>query len=294
MLNAPILAAKIQNIELIKFPVLATPKLDGIRCIKVNGQALSRSFKAIKNDYIRNLIESTCPDGFDGEIIAGQNFNDVQSLVMSRDGNPQFKYAVFDYVGSDLDEPYEIRVQNLQSFFKSNSKALEICDPVFPVTIHSPEELKAVMDCHINQGYEGTMVRSPQSPYKCGRSTLKEGYLLAIKPFVDDEAEIIGFEELMHNENKLEKDVFGYADRSSKKEGLVPGNTLGAFIVRGNDGVEFKIGTGRGLTKELRKNIWDNRQEYLGKLVHYRYQLHGSKDRPRIPVWHGFRDRDDL
>jgi DNA ligase-1 len=296
MITQPLLAAKKPVFEKIKFPVLATPKIDGIRCLKINGQALSRSFKPIPNKHIRNWIEQNCPDGFDGEILCGNGFNDVQSMVMSFEGTPDFTYLVFDYVNESLIKPYASRMEDLVNIFHKEMT------PVFPryVSLLLPEvannleELYIIMERHLAQGHEGTMIRDPGSPYKCGRSSLKEGYLIAIKTFVDDEAEIVGFQEQMHNANEQEEDAFGNSERSSKKENMVPMNTLGAFLVRHKDGTEFKIGTGVGLTKELRQEIWNNKDKYLGKLAHYRYQPHGVKDRPRIPSWYGFRDPKDL
>jgi DNA ligase-1 len=38
----PMLATKCENPAALKFPVLATPKLDGIRCLKLGGKALTR------------------------------------------------------------------------------------------------------------------------------------------------------------------------------------------------------------------------------------------------------------
>jgi DNA ligase-1 len=282
------LAAKKPVFEKIEFPVLATPKIDGIRCVKVNGKALSRSFKPIPNVHIRGLIE-TLPDGLDGELVAGSNFNEVQSGIMTHAGAPDFKYLVFDYVSKSLIEPYAARVMNLRAL--SLPSFVEV---LYPEVANNLEELQVIIDKHLAQGFEGTMIRSPGSPYKCGRSTLKEGYLTAIKHFVDAEAELIGFEELFHNENEQELNELGYKDRSSHKSNMVPGNTLGAFIVKSEDGTVFKIGTGVGLTQAFRKEIWDNQSKFLGKLVHYRYQPHGVKDRPRVPSFYGFRSREDM
>lgn len=285
------LAAKKPVFEKIEFPVLATPKIDGIRCVKINGQALSRSFKPIPNHHIRGLIEAGLPDGVDGEIICGDGFNDVQSMVMKRDGQPVFSYLIFDYVTTSLLQPYVDRCNMMLTLPTTDNPFVKL---LFPELVCTLDELKEVMQRHLAEGYEGTMIRDPGSPYKCGRASLKEGYLTAIKYFEDGEAEVYGFEELMHNENEKELDAFGHSERSSKKENMVPANTLGAFLVRKSDGIEFKIGTGKGLTAALRKEIWDNRESYLGKLVHYRSQPHGVKDKPRIPVWHGFRSPEDL
>ena len=289
--DKPMLAAKNPVFENIKFPVLATPKIDGIRCLVRDGKALSRSFKPIPNHHIRTWIEQNCPDGFDGEIICGNGFNDVQSLVMTREGTPEFTYLVFDYVKDSLVKPYSARIEDLVLAAQFITGPIKILVPLFARNL---ETLEILIDQHLIEGYEGTMIRTPESPYKCGRSSLKEGYLVAIKHFTDDEAEVIGFEEQMENTNEKTKDAFGNSERSSHLANLVPKNTLGAFIVRHKDGREFRIGTGKGLTMELRKEIWDNKEKYLGKLVHYRSQPHGVKENPRIPSWYGFRNKADL
>lgn len=295
MITQPLLAAKKPVFEKLQFPVLATPKIDGIRCIKVNGQALSRSFKPIPNHHIRNWIEANCPDGFDGEILCGDGFSDVQSMVMSREGEPKFTYLVFDYVTTSLTEPYQSRMDNLSLKFKETGLHLSpSAEILYPEVANNLDELRLIMEKHLLEGHEGTMIRTPDSPYKCGRSSLKEGYLIAIKEFVDAEAEVIGFEEQMKNNNEATLDAFGHKERSSHNENKVAAGMLGAFIVKSEDGTTFKIGTGVGLTQELRKKIWDNQAEYLGKLVHYRYQPHGVKDRPRIPSYYGFRNKEDM
>src|SRR5574343_1681886 len=99
MIKRPMLAETVDSIEILKYPVLVSPKIDGIRCIKVDGKALTRKFKPIPNHYIRNWIESNVPDGIDGEIIVNNcNFNEIQSQVMSEDGEADFKYLIFDYI----------------------------------------------------------------------------------------------------------------------------------------------------------------------------------------------------
>jgi len=142
------------------------------------------------------------------------------------------------------------------------------------------------------------MIRDPQGPYKNGRSTEREGWLLKLKRFVDSEARVTGFVEQLHNANEATINELGSTARSSAKAGLVPAGTLGKFLavdVNGRfPGLELKIGTGKGLTLALRNEIWNNQAKYMGKLVKYRFQEIGVKDAPRIPVWLGFRDPDDM
>jgi DNA ligase-1 len=145
----------------------------------------------------------------------------------------------------------------------------------------------------VAEGYEGIILRSPEAPYKFGRSTVKEGYLLKLKRFEDSEAEIIGFEEEMFNGNAAETNELGRTKRSTAQAGLVGKSSLGAFLVRDCvSGVEFSIGT--GLTALQRGVFWQRRDEYVGKLVKYKFFPVGVKVAPRHPVFLGMRDARDM
>lgn len=287
-ISKPMLGVAVKDVNDLTFPLIATPKLDGIRALMVDGNLVSRKFKPIPNHHIRTTLESMLPNGIDGEIIAGNAFQDVSSAVMSHGGEPEFGYWAFDYV-EELSRPYDERLIDLETMISVVSH--DIVKAVQVEFVASVDELRNYEARVLAEGYEGVMLRHPRSPYKCGRSTLRQAFLLKLKQFKDSEALVLAVEELMHNENTLEADELGYAKRSSAKDGKVPAGTLGKFLVRDiHTGVEFAIGTGRGLTFELRQHIWDNQSTYVGKVVKYRYQPHGVKDAPRFPVWIGFRD----
>jgi len=257
---------------------------------------LSRSFKPIANNFVREEIEKNFPDGIDGELMLRDpdaTFNDISSAFRKRDGEPDFMFNAFDLVGESLTEEFHVRSGNLHNYLSENPN--NRIQMVIQNVIEDMEDLlEFEKDC-LERGYEGVMVRDPKSPYKCGRSTVKEGYLLKIKRFVDDEAEVIGLVEKMHNNNEKETSEIGLSKRATKKENMVPVGSLGAFQVRDlKTGVEFEIGTGLGLTLELRKEIWDNKDKYIGEIVKYKHQAQGQKDKPRFPVWLGFRAKEDM
>jgi DNA ligase-1 len=304
LITRPLLASDTKNFDLINFPVVVSPKLDGIRCLKVDGKVVTRTFKDIPNKFIRRNLEEILPDGIDGEIMlkGNNNFNTIQSKVMSFDGEPDFIFHAFDYVKRDLNTPYIERLKDLHEFMQFFGEGE--CGKIVLVphnTVNNFEELMKYEKEYIDLGYEGLMMRDPNGKYKCGRSTEKEGILCKLKRFQDAEAEVIGFHEKMHNENTQEKNKFGLAKRSSKKEGMVPSNTLGSLIVRqaipyspptrGMRIIEFSIGS--GMCDETRKEIWSNQDKYLGKNVKYKFQEMG-KDGPRFPVFLGFRSDLDI
>jgi len=301
-IRKPMLAASMENSKGeemtfadLTYPLGASIKLDGIRCLRVDGQTLSRSFKQIPNRYIQAQMKNLI-NGLDGELITyntngtAKEFNEVQGDVMREDGEPNFRFEIFDYVKETLERPYYDRINNLQQLTLPS-----FCTLVLPTIIKNQEELLAYEEQALAAGHEGIMTRRLDGPYKCGRSTFKSQDLIKIKRFVDSEAVILGLEEKLHNANEATTDELGHTKRSSAKDGMVPANTLGTFLVRDlYDNREFGIGTGKGLNDELKKVIWDNQDQYIGKIVKYRYQKVGTKDKPRIPSFQGFRDPRDM
>lgn len=281
-----------QFLEQIRFPVLATPKIDGIRCMTLLSSdeetntvcAVTRALKFIPNNHVKSMIGSHCPIGLDGELTCGSNFQAVTSGIMSHGGYPNFTYYIFGCsIHSNL--VYREMLERLKEI-----KLPEFCSKLFPTLCNNLDELLAYEELVLSQGAEGVMTRPVNGMYKYGRSTLNEQYLLAIKRFEDAEAEIIDFEELMINRNPQVTNNLGLAERSSNAEGLERGGTLGALWVKDTlSGEEFKIGSGVGFTEQLRKKIWNNRGYYAGKTITYKYQKIGVKVKPRQPIFKGFR-----
>lgn len=279
----------------LSYPVYASPKLDGIRCSIVNGKALTRTLKAVPNKHISEALSHPHFSGLDGELIVGDPtsktcYTDSVSNIMAFDKTPNFTYYVFDL--HNVDSPYSSRRLDLIDRLGSMPNAPFLC-VLEQNILHNEAQLLAYEAYKVAEGYEGVILRHPDAPYKFGRSTVKEGYLLKVKRFEDSEAEIIGFEEEMFNGNVAETNELGRTKRSTHAAGLVGKGTLGAFLVRDRiTGVEFSIGT--GLTALQRGVFWQRRDEYIGKLAKYKFFPVGVKVAPRHPVFLGMRDARDL
>lgn len=278
----------------IKYPVYASPKLDGIRCSIVDGKALSRTLKPIPNKRIYADLSHSKFDGLDGELIVGSPtsktcYTDSVSNVMAFDKVPAYTYFVFDC--HDIPEAtYRHRLESLNAGFNSQHPIISVLEQNL---LTNEDDMLAYEAAKVAEGYEGIILRSPDAPYKFGRSTVTEGYMLKVKRFEDSEAEIIGFEEEMFNGNDAEVNELGRTKRSTAKAGLSGKSTLGAFLARDVvSGVEFSIGT--GLTALQRGVFWQRQDDYLGKLVRYKHFPVGAKDRPRHPVFTGFRSKEDM
>lgn len=279
--------------ETPKFPLYASAKLDGIRGIVENGALLSRSGKKLPNRHLQAYFKAHPElNGLDGEIIVGEpNAKDVfrvtTSAVMSEDGEPDFIFYVFDDV-TEPNQPYHVRQRIVM--LKADNARVQVLDQV---TVNNAEELREYEEKVLALGYEGLVLRAIDGRYKFGRSTTKEGLLLKLKRYEDDEAEVIGFTELMSNQNVAKEDAFGRTERSSHKDNMVPKNTLGALIVKDlKTKIEFQIGT--GFDEQTRKEIWRNQNQLLGKIAKYKHFKVGVKDAPRFPVFIGWRDKIDM
>lgn len=281
----PLLATKAE-FDKIRYPVLATPKLDGIRCLMVDGVAMSRSMKPIPNQYVQEQLKGL--HGLDGELMVNGDFNQVQSGIMKKTGEPDFTFHVFDCFTADCS--YFARIEDMEWFGYDDHPRMRILKPI---EITNEEQLLAYLDECLEAGYEGVMIRDPKGKYKFGRSTVREGILLKIKKFFDDEAELIEVIEAMTNMNELEADELGYAKRSSKKENLVPAGTAGSMVVKWND-KEFRVGFGPGFTDELKQEIWDTREDLIGELVKFSYQELSKDGIPRFGKMLEIRHPDDL
>lgn len=271
--------------EDLTYPMLATPKLDGVRAVMQDNTVKQRSLKPVRNEFIQNEL-SNLRDGLDGELTVGLNFHTSSGDIRREDGEPDFIYWVFDDF-TNPEEPYAKRVERLKDV---NHPRVRL---VLPIIVNSAAELQVLVDKWVEEGFEGAIVRTADSPYKYGRSTFKQGWMLKIKAFVDEEATIIDTYELMHNDNEATTNLLGRTERSSHKENLVPTGLLGGFVLRSDKWEDFRCGSFLGISHEERKALWERREELVGELFKFKYQLHGSAERPRIPIGLGFRDPDD-
>lgn len=294
--NRPMLAASlsIEQLHTLEYPVIGSPKFDGIRMRVIPDLGgVSRVHKLLPNKHLQEVIreQNGAWNYFDGEIIVGDPtapdcFNKTQSAIMSEDGKPDFKYCVFDnFYEPDL--PYTIRLSQIKhSLLVRPDPHLELVEQKI---LHNAIDILNYEQEKIEQQWEGIILRKPTGKYKFGRSTIREGFLLKIKRFVDDEALIIDMKPLEHNLNYAQKDHLGYTKRSSHKANKVKEEMLGALICKGSKWTdEFDIGT--GFTEHDREWFWSNKDSIIGQTqVSFRHQEVGAKDRPRFPSYKGVR-----
>ena len=289
----------------VQFPVLGSYKLDGIRIVKHNGKALTKSLKSVPNKAICRWVEQNLPDGVDGEIISGPpNVETVYSstftAAMTKEGEFEFKLYLFDLHNEELMFAIE-RYRKLQNIVRSLPvAAAERVVVVEKKLLHSMEEVEQMYSEALENGYEGLILQDPTAFYKYGRSTAKAGTQLKLKPEEDFEFEVLGAYEAMFNGNEAFTNEVGETARSKHQENLVGKDSLGGFFAKDcASGVEFKVAPGK-LKHDERDALWAqwlaNPDSLIGRIGRYRCMGYGemANGRPRHGRFYGWRDRSDL
>ena len=231
------------------------PKLDGVRCIITRYGAHSRNGKQFHNcKHILTELKPLFADNpfliLDGELYNHKfknNFNKIISLVKKQKPTQADKFESASYLQFhcyDLFSSYlkfidrTLAITNLKSKYK-----LKFTHEVDTKVVWNDDELNKYHKQNKVNGYEGSMLRT-NSLYEQKRSyTLQK-----VKDWSDTEATITGYVE---GKGKFAKG---------------PGKWLA--IDKNDRKVEIPWPT---LTIENRKQMWQARKEYIGKLLTFEF-----------------------
>ena len=305
------------NLDTIRYPKYVSYKLDGIRCIfHPELGMVSRSLKPIQNKQLQekfrfmNYISKKANRVYDGELYAHElSFQEITRVVMTKDFTDEktilkfkkefdtgkdaaiyvkslinkIKFHCFDTWHPDIQETFYIRNQIVQSPAGTEVQAVK------QVIVNSKEEVEKLFKTALDDDYEGLILKDPAGPYKMGRSTLKEEYMLKVKPFKTFDAEIIGVQQATEVDPSAEKKIneLGRSVTSKKKDDRILIEKASAFWV--NYG-EHRLKVSLAMTDEEKIEVWKNRESYMIRMIEYKGMIIGSKDVPRHPVFVRFRD----
>ncbi|WP_059120801.1 DNA ligase [Vibrio sp. MEBiC08052] len=224
-------------------------KLDGIRGVWDGKQLRTRNGTQIHAPqwFLRQLP----PFPVEGELWAGRGqFHLVQQTILDQHPDPkswqQVSFMLFDIpfgIG-----PYHQRYQKIESWLLSRPDISNI-RLIQQFALTSQKALDKFMQRIIQANGEGIMLRDWNAVYHSGRSET----LLKMKPYLDDEAQVIGYKK---GKGKYQ-------------------NQVGALLVRDRRGIEFYIGS--GLTDQQRTS-----PPTIGSWITYRYDRITAKGKPRF------------
>lgn len=251
----------------VQFPCYAQPKLDGMRALGNTDYMKSRTGKEI--DTVNHIHEEIKDLGIRGDILDGELYahgytfqQNMKALKKFRaesvDGAPKtedVKYHVYDIV---MNLPFSERTALLAQFV-AGAKHIEFV-PTY--IINNEAELKIAHARFIEEGYEGTIVRWGDAPYKVnGRSS----NLLKYKDFQDIQLEI--------------KDI-----RPSDRN---PSHGFPVFHWPGAKNDELKAGVKMSHTD--RELFLQRKEKFIGDTVELRFFEYSDTGVPRFPVMVGYR-----
>lgn len=273
--------------DVARYPLLASPKLDGVRAIVLNGKVMSRTLKPIPNQHVQRMFSHL--EGFDGELIVGpctahNVYNVTESAVMTTGGEPEVAFYAFDLV---TEGTYIARSIELQAKIETLGKQSGVW-MVLQYPCASREALEQAEQQFLDWGFEGAITRDPKAVYKYGRGAKGDQCLMKLKRFTDSEARIVGYYEEMANNNVATTDERGYTKRSSHQA-----NKSGKGILGGIEVVDlenkWRFSIGSGFDAAQKAELWALGDQLIGQIVKYKYFAHGMKDVPRHPIFLGFR-----
>lgn len=284
----------LRAMERLKYPVIATLKKDGIRAVKTD-DLKSRTLNLIPNVSIRRRA-MVIPAGFDMELWSPDlQYDEIESIVMSEEHEKSDKIG-FHFIdnwkaNNGIYNHYGYASRISSGWHLKGYMLLPVVYPNLQLCNNAIELMTYFLRCEKENG-EGICFRTLDSPYKQGRSTLKEQYLVKLSRYVRSEWTVYGFEEQQENTNPVKRNAVGRMDRSKTVAGTRGKDTLGSLLIRNKEGLETRVGT--GFTDQLRRKIWNDRDCYEGQTVVIKSKPYGVKVKPRSPVFMGFRKEIDL
>lgn len=270
----------------MKPPFYVQPKLDGFRCMATyegdkNGavKLLSRKnveyngLATLKDVLLMDIYARLPKDGFgsgsfyvDGELmISDVPFEELSGTIKRAQYHsdvdiPTIQYHIFDCFDTQfMDTPFSARTKFLREIIDNENKNLRY---VPTIMIETEKEMKNCFSQFIKSGYEGLIARVSSSAYKPNK---RPSCLKKYKEMMDSEFEIIGYNEA---------------------EGEDKGTVI--WICKTESGQKFSVRP-RG-TRELRREWFENGEDYIGKNLTVIYQELSEIGVPRFPVGKCIRD----
>ena len=267
------LAQKFEEKRIQGRRICVEPKLDGIRCVSIvrNGKVslYARSGKQIINfdNTIGKELE-TLPDGvYDGEIM-GKDFTALMRQAYRKEqvDVSDTYMGIFDFLSleewdsKDSTMTCEERYVNLMHYvMPERYKFLKVVERIYCMSNY--EFIKHHHDNFVDLGFEGVMIKDLDAPYKFGRGH-----------------EVMKFKSFHDVDLEIKKLLEGTGRHAGK---------LGSVIVN-FEGVDVQVGS--GFSDELRELVWQNPDDFIGRVIEVRYQEVTPDGSLRFPTFVCFRN----
>lgn len=287
----PMKAHALDDVSKLRLPIIGSPKVDGYRCLLVDGMAMSSNGKPIRNAHVQKVLGRKSLSGLDGELTVGPPHTDptVEGTVLQRtsgitkaQGEPAVTLWVFDRHDKPT-RPYQWRLGSAEDVVDDHRKS--------PVRLLAWELLETHQACLayeqkvLEAGFEGVVFRDPNAPYKNGRSSPTEGWAWKLKRFTDGEATVVSVEEGQVNNNEAVTDELGRTKRSQKAAGMVGSGMAGVLLCKDlKTGVPCRIMPGHA-SHGTRRGWLERPDLIVGRVIHWRSFQYGVVEKDRFQLF---------
>lgn len=247
------------------YPVLVQPKLDGVRGVFDGVQFHSRWGKVFPAACVKHLLVDPF-SGFllDGEFMLPSFQATTKYVTKARPDQHRLEFHVFDMIPLDSPKvPFNRRIDAVQTTVAALQQVNPQLKLVSTVLAHSEAQINEHHARFVQEGYEGTIVRSYAGLYEVGTRSVG---VLKKKDFVRAEFEIVG-----------------YTDGDGKEAGAV------MYFCVTKDGKGFGPVRPRG-SYDDRRARYKEAAEDVGKFLTVEYQNLTDDGIPRFPVGIVIRD----
>lgn len=259
-------------------------KLNGNRASFYHDKLISRQGKEFTGmqHIISDLQQLGLGWFYDGELIRknidnlsdGENFRIGTGIINSDTENKEeIKFVIFDYFSEaeiskkQSHDTYKVRRKMLNELrgeiAEKKLQNIEIVEMVYEGTAQS--EIMKWLDYAVDKDWEG-LILNKDAVYKCKRTT----DLIKIKRFYTMDLPII---DILEGDGRLK-------------------GTLGSLAVQYKNNT---VNVGSGFNDTTRREIWDNRDDLIGRIVEVKYK-EISKDKKtgleslQFPIYVGLRE----
>jgi DNA ligase 1 len=180
------LAASVADAGRLRFPLLASPKIDGMRVSITERGPVTRSGALLPNERFRAYLDREELRSLDGELTFG---NPVASDVvqrsigagMSRKG-PAPERGLSFWVFDSFAHPERPFTERYREVTRAVKRAAQPLVQIVPQTrVRTPDELNEIETRFLGLGFEGAVIRRPDARYYFGRIQPRTQALLKVK-----------------------------------------------------------------------------------------------------------------
>jgi len=259
------------------FDIAVEVKCDGIRTIGIteDNKANFYSRNGIKFETMDNLksqILATFGNDImiDSEAISGGFQQSVSNIKRKGTNNSEINLWIFDILPRQ-----EFLDGTCTKSFAERRKVLEECFARTPAELRpnlilipqwqakSMDELLSIYGKHLDDGFEGSMIKIKTDMYKYTRNFS----VMKLKPT-----------------ETLDVKIEGVIEAEGEQKGMV-----GKIISHSEEGVLITAGAGK-MTHEVRTQMFQNPEAYIGRIVEIGYQNKTDAGMLRFPRFLKFRD----